>query len=38
MQQSNFSYAVNQNDDGKQARIARSDNDEHIFDVVTREK
>ncbi len=37
-QQSNFPHAVNQNDDGKQARIARSDSNEHIFNVVLWEK
>jgi hypothetical protein len=38
MQQSNLSYAVNRNDDGKQARVARSDDNEHTFNVVLLEK
>ncbi len=31
-------YAVNWNDDGKWAHIARSNDDEHIFNVVLQEK
>ncbi len=37
-QQSNLSYSVNRNDDGKQARITRSNDNEHTFNVVLQEK